>query len=469
MNSKYKQLFSNTAIFAVSNVLSKLLLSLLLPLYTHILTADEYGTVELITTMSGLAYPVLSLAIQDSVFRFAISKDEEPSRVLKCGSVVLIFGTVQLLFLSILLRWYPAVGNKWYGYFFLISVFTMIRQVMNLYVKAIDRTVAFAIDSILYNGALAVGNIVFLVGFRKGIAGYFLAMIIAAGISILYLASQSNIRSVLNASFDKGLLKKMLLYSSPLILNSISWGLTHVVDKMMLASYLTTAATGIYSAASKVPSLLSVVVGVFTEAWSISMIQDYDSEKDKNFYNSVFRLTHILVIFSALGILLANNNLLRWILGNEFAEATRYTPVLLIGTVFLIYTNYFSSFFSAAKQSKFNMYSSMAGCTFNIVFNVLLIPKIGIMGACIATAGSYVCIAIIRIYFSQKIFPIDLRMKDILLSWGLLLVGSIAAVLDFKAVVFLLVIIVREMVHYRADIEQYARKVVGILKKRRNA
>ena len=456
MNKKYKALFSNTAIFAISNVISKIILSLLLPLYTRTMTTAEYGTVELITTLSQLLYPALSLSIQDSAFRFAMDREKKAEQVLKNSLLVVLAGCVAFVPVSLVMNGYRGIEGYWF-YFYIFSVLSMTRSMLSLYVKGINKTVAFSIDVVLYNGSLAVSNFVLLAGFQKGIDGYFIAITIASIISIVYLLWNSNLGEALKQKVNRQLLKEMVAYSAPLILNSISWGLTHVVDRMMLTSMMGSDANGIYSAASKIPSLMSVVTTVFTQAWTISLIQDYETDRDKNFYNAVFKLTHVGCLICALGILLFNNNLFVWILGSSFAESVRYVPILLIGTLFLTYSNYFGSFFSATKKSTLNMYTSLAGCLFNVIFNWLLIPKIGIAGACIATAGSYVVISVTRIISSQRVYPIDLDIGRFCVSLLSLFTAACSVFFhwhdSFVSVGSLLLIVFL----YRKDISRIAR------------
>ena len=439
MNKKYKSLFSNTAVFAISNVISKIILSLLLPLYTRTMTTGEYGTVELITTLSQLLYPAFSLSIQDSAFRFAMDKEKKAEQVLKNSLMIILGGCVVLIPVSLGMGHYKGIQGYWF-YFYVFSTLSMIRSMLSLYVKGINKTIAFSVDVVLYNGVLAISNFILLAGFRMGIDGYFVAIVISSVVSILFLLWNANTLAALKEVINRQLLREMITYSAPLILNSISWGLTHVVDRMMLTSMMGSDANGIYSAASKIPSLMSVFTTVFTQAWTISLIQDYETEKDRNFYNNIFNLTHVGCLICALGILLFNNNLFVWILGSSFAESVRYVPILLIGTLFLTYSNYFGSFFSATKKSKLNMYTSLAGCTFNIVFNWLLIPRFGITGACIATAGSYVVISVTRIISSQKVYPIDMDLGKFTQSLGLLFIAAIAVFL--KKNDFLIVLVV---------------------------
>ena len=203
---KYKTLFSNTLIFAISTVLSKLILALLLPLYTRKLTTSEYGTAELLTTISQLVIPVCSFAIQDAVFRFSMGKDNDSSQVLKNGFKVLGIADLLLMIISFAFHWYKPLSD-WTIYFFAISVLTMYRSVLSLYVKAIGKSLPFAIDVILYNGLLAGLNVLFLTTLNLGLSGYFIAMALANLFSFVYLAFNSNIVKLFSVQFDTNLLK----------------------------------------------------------------------------------------------------------------------------------------------------------------------------------------------------------------------------------------------------------------------
>ena len=73
--NKFKQLFSNTVIFALGNFLSKIVLLILMPLYTSALNTEQYGISELINNSIELILPIATLCITDAVFRFSIDAE----------------------------------------------------------------------------------------------------------------------------------------------------------------------------------------------------------------------------------------------------------------------------------------------------------------------------------------------------------------------------------------------------------
>ena len=82
-NNKYAYLAKNTMLFTISSFGSKILSFLLVPLYTAVLSTEEYGTADLVTTTAGLLIYVFTLNIADAVLRFAIDRknNQEENRL----------------------------------------------------------------------------------------------------------------------------------------------------------------------------------------------------------------------------------------------------------------------------------------------------------------------------------------------------------------------------------------------------
>ena len=71
---KYSTLGKNTLLFAVSSFGTKIITFLLVPLYTSVLSTNDYGTIDLITAAVQLLIPILTLNIQDAVLRFSLDR-----------------------------------------------------------------------------------------------------------------------------------------------------------------------------------------------------------------------------------------------------------------------------------------------------------------------------------------------------------------------------------------------------------
>ena len=79
-----------------------------------------------------------------------------------------------------------------------------------------------------------------------------------------------------------------------------------------------------------------------------------------------------------------------------------YTPYLLIGNFFLTIGTFLSSMYTVNKDSKGFLYSGTLGAIINVSLNWILIPKIGIHGAALATCISYICVMLYRVVDTRK-------------------------------------------------------------------
>ena len=78
--NKYKRLLSNTVILAVGTFSSKVLVYLLLPLYTAILSPAEYSDANIISQLANLLMPIAAVGVCDGLFRFALDAGEKSAR-----------------------------------------------------------------------------------------------------------------------------------------------------------------------------------------------------------------------------------------------------------------------------------------------------------------------------------------------------------------------------------------------------
>ncbi|MCR4837596.1 MAG: polysaccharide biosynthesis C-terminal domain-containing protein [Eubacterium sp.] len=436
---KYKGILKNTFIFGLGIVLSKVIISLMLPLYTRVLSTAEYGNAELLVNISAVAVPICSAAIPSAVFRFGMDKDCSKCDVLKCGVLFMLWPAGLLAVLLAVFGSMPIFGvvGEYSLFFYLITFLTIFRSVFYLYVKAEEKNILFSADVILYNLVLALLNVLFLVGFHMGLTGFFLSIVIANVFSIVLLCICGRILPDLGQGrWNTRLLKTMLGFSIPIIFTDIAWALINATDKVMITNRISEDANGVYSAASKIPAIILMATNAFAEAWVISAIQNYDenqeahhSEKKDNLFGNVFFIFHLIICFLTLFVYAINNAFVPWFLGEDYKAAAMYTPLLMLSVVFTGYSGYYSSVFSAAKKTVHVMVSVLLGVGANVLLNLWLIPKIGVIGACIATVISSMITCVYRMITGKKYAGMQLGIVKWLIS--MLVIGVSCAAVSY--------------------------------------
>ena len=87
MKKKYSRLVNNSLVFAVGNFGSKLMSFIMVPIYSYTLSTSDYGKVDLLTSLVSLLMPIVCLDIYDSIFRFALDKEENKAQIFTTGTV----------------------------------------------------------------------------------------------------------------------------------------------------------------------------------------------------------------------------------------------------------------------------------------------------------------------------------------------------------------------------------------------
>ena len=431
MSSRYKVLLKDTLIFGLGNLGTKLILFLMVRLYTNYLSDAEYGIADLVFTVAQLMAPFLSVVIFDAIIRFGLSDKERKEDIILVGVIVWGLAAILGLVLTPVVSLYKAMAEwKWYLYFYVIS--NIADSIGYCYLKAKGKNKVYAILSVLQTALMASLNVFFLVYRSMGIRGYLLAYILSEVVTDACLIITADIiKDLKKARFDRDLFKRMILYSSPLIMNNVSWWVIQSSDKVMVEAMVSAAALGIYTAAAKIPSLINVMVSIFQQAWGISAVKEYESSNDRAYYSMVLRYLFLFISGACIFFVAIMKVFMTHYVGKNFIDAWHYVPMLLVSAVFAGVAGYFGSMYSALKKSVNNMLSTATAAAVNILVNFMLIPQLGIWGAVIGTLVAYITIAFFRLFDVKRFVQIDIKWKTFVPTALILLLQAIAVSLDY--------------------------------------
>ena len=160
--NKYKKLLSNTAAMTVGQFSSKILSFLLIPLYTSILSTEEYGIYDIIVTTVTLLTPFLTLVISEAILRFAIDNDYDNRYVLTIGVTLVVLGSGVLILLSPIFSFIGSIAKYriWIVvFFFVMNLHTVLIQ----FLKGINKVTQYSIMGVISTMTTLSLNIYFLV------------------------------------------------------------------------------------------------------------------------------------------------------------------------------------------------------------------------------------------------------------------------------------------------------------------
>ena len=399
--NRMKYLAKNTLIFTLGNFGSKLISFVLVRLYTDALTKEQYGIVDLITTICMVLVPIIYLNINEAVMRFSLDEDANPNEIMSIANLIMLVAIVPGALFACGTLFYPKVA-PYALYVFLYAISMGTSQVAMGYLRGREYLLKFSIGSILQTLFIAVFNILFLLVFKMGIEGYLTSYILAYTLTagFAFIAGHT-FDTLKHFHINKKLSGEMIKYSIVLVPNSFMWWIMNSADRFMVTEMRSTEENGVYAVSYKLPTIVSVMAGVFNQAYSYSAIKENNSEDRDEYNGRVYDAFFTFMIFVGMGLLIILKPLMSIYVAEEFYEAWLYSPPLILGSVLLALGTFLANFYVVNKDSKGFMLSATTGAVLNIVLNVCLIPLWGALGAAIATCASYMAVYIYR-YFDVK-------------------------------------------------------------------
>lgn len=467
-NKKIKTLAKDTGLFAISNFGSKILMFLLTPLYTSILTTEEYGIADLITTTISFIYPILTLAIADATLRFALDKENDKRKVLN-NSLLLTFTSivVLLLFKPAIMLIGQSIGYYWMFFVITYALFNIHNCISN-YIKGIGCTGLFAVQGLIQTVVIIVCNILFLVFFKLGLDGYLISIIIGYMVPIAIMIVCGKLYKVfIPFRLDLTLMRDMLSYSIPMVPTLLAWAINISIDKYMIIGYIGLSDSGIYSVAHKIPTIFTTVMSIFTQAWQISAITNYGSDDESRYHTVIYSGLNIISVIGCLFVILLCKWFAAFLFAKEFFIAWRYVPLLTVSAMFASHGGFLASSFRAAKKTKSLFGSVLLGSVLNIGLNWTLIPEYGALGATIATSISFTVIWFVRFVLSQSIVEIKINKATTFFTYLIFFGSAIVTTLDIKCapLIVVIAILVVGVLNYQ-DCFLLLRGISTVIKKR---
>lgn len=417
--NKYKNLMSNTLIFAIATFGSKLLPFVLLRFYTSMLPADAYGIQALITSTCNLILPVMYLSMGEAVIRFGLEKGTKKSDVFSVGLLTVFAGYAVLLLCMPLLGMVELIRE----YRWLICLYTIAsatHTVVSQFVRASGFVRIFAIDGVFTTLTTVLMNILLLVYFQMGAQGYVLSIIIADALSAVLLTLTLKLyRFFKLRGINKDVARAMFRYSVPLVPTALFWWITSLSSRFFIRYMVGEDAVGIFAVSQTLPNLITLVSMIFTQAWQLSAFEEYKSPEGERFFSNVFRSYYTFVFLAASGLILLCKPLLALLTAPEYREAWRYTPFLVLAVAFSTLVTFLGIIYNAVQRNAMVMLTTFMGAACNVVLNFVLIPRFGIQGASAATFIAYFLVFVIRAVDSRRY--ITIRMQPLRIAFTLIL------------------------------------------------
>lgn len=432
-----KNLLKHTTIYALGNILSKIVGFIMIPVYTRHLSTADYGVLELLTLISVILSMFFSLRIADGVMRFYHEYDnlKDKNRLVSTVQIfVLVIGVV-----TPCLLWPHAdlVSNLVFGkvdyarylnFIFICFAFDVSTAVAYNYLRVAEKSYHYIAVSLLQ---LILGlslNIYFIVELNMGVEGVLYSMVISNGTICLLLVGYTFLK--VNFYFDTAKLKTIIRFTMPFIPAGVLLFILSMGDRFLLNRFANLSEVGIYALGYKFGTLLGTFIGgPFHLIWAPKRVEIYKSpaRRDELFPRVLVYFTFILSV-GGLAISTLIKDVLTLIATPEFLRAYQIVPWVIVGSVFynLFYVVDIGIFVNN-KTFWYPIINAVAATT-NVGLNFVLIPKYGAAGAAIVMAISFAICPAMAYFISQRYYFVrydfNRIIKMIIVAFSLYLLSS---------------------------------------------
>lgn len=467
-SSKYTKLVKNTVLFAIGNFSTKILTFLIVPLYTYVLSTEEYGRIDLFTTTISFLVPIVTCQVQEAMIRYLLGKEiDEHTAVSNCWATYLCGSVISIALLPLYKLYFKTL--------FLALFFTVLllcnsfNSIFTHYLRAVGKNIAYIIKGIVGTAVLLSCNVIFLVVLKLGMMGYLYSMLISQIVGVSYLLFIGQLWKKLNfKALEKDWLKKMLLFSIPLIPNSLMWWVMSAGDKYIINYFLGDSANGIYSLSLKIPTIITLFYSIFFQAWQMSAIEENNAEGRRQFYETVYKLTNALLAGMIACIIIGIKPLYILIMSERFAPAWIYVPILALATAFNCQSSFFGVVYTTSEKTRKAFITTALGAAMNVLFNFLFIRPLGLQGVAIGTCLGYVVVSLIRARDCQKEIHMGFDIVRTVIAIAILTAQAVVTILlgnieiSVAGVVSICVIVLL----YRVEVKEIFCKIFAMVKRK---
>lgn len=459
MANPIKSLIGQTAIYGLSSIAGRFLNYLLVPLYTNLFLANEYGVVTELYAYVSILLILLTYGLETGFFRFCQNSNHNRGTVYSTTLVSLFLTTFLFLILTYFNIEYIAAkaGYSDNSSYVLLLAFTVgldaISAVPFAKLRIENKAKLFAIIKFL-NIGLNIGlNLFFLLvvpavfeednffynHFYKGRdVGYiFLANFIASLLTLLLL-SKEILKAFRPFKFDFSLLKKILNYSYPLLFAGLAGMMSENLDRILIKYFIVVPdflldlihktgfipdtiytvnqyvmhQVGIYGANVKIAVLMTLFIQAFRYAAEPFFFNYSKKEDSKIMYARVMNYFIVFCLFIFLMVTLFIDYV-KYIINDSYHEGLAVVPILLISKLFFGIVFNLSIWYKLTNKTAYGALLAFLGAFISIILNIIFIPKFGYIGCAWASIAAYLSMMLLSFVLMKKHFPIIYNIKKI--------------------------------------------------------
>lgn len=440
--------------YIIANFFSKGLVFLMIPIYTRMLTPNEYGIYSIYVSLVSIFNVLVSFNLPGAIKQSYLKRKEEFSEILGTN---LIFSFLFIIPISVFyflfknkISVFFGVPEKVFSLSIGVCLFLVFYNMYTIYLEADQQSTKF-LKILCSNKIMEILMCVtFLFYFSKNkyYAPIYSQIFITALFSLFCIYK---LISIAKFKFDFKYIEYSLLYAVPLIPHNLSNFILAQFDRIILNQILGSYSTGLYSFAYNIGMAITVMINSLNSSWVPIFFKNYSENRfeeleklAKKFFKIIYLFAVVLILFSQEFTVVLSTK--------TYYESMKLIPIIVLGNImiffYVIYANYA---FYYHKTYMISLNTFVAGIT-NIILNYIFIPKYGYIAAAYTTLFSYIILFLLhyinaKYILKAKVMSLIIFKKEVLILilivtiYFMFMKGTQVSLMLFLLKVFIMIIL----------------------------
>lgn len=408
--NKLKLFLENFLVYGLGGIISKIIPLVMVPIVTRIMPdSSYYGISDLSNTVVQFGSALAVMGMYDAMYRLFYEKEDDQYKKRVC-STALVFTVMTSLMVFLLMIIFKNIIAQYF--------FSSRQNAYIVYLSAMA-TLVGATNSIISAPTrmqnkrkifLVTNTVSPLVSYGIAIplllAGYYTVALplaaIVSGITMEITFGILNHRWFNLRNFDFTVFKNLIAIGFPLFPNFLIYWVFNSCDKVMITNFIGVDAAGIYSVGSKLGHASQLIYTAFAGGWQYFAFSTMKEENQVTSNSRIYEYLGVISFLAGAFVCAVSYLFYKIIFTAEYLLGYVIAPYLFLAPLLQMLYQIGNNQFLVIKKTWPGMFILSTGAVVNVLLNLVLIPRMGIEGAAIATLMGYVVVDIVDIIVLRK-------------------------------------------------------------------
>ncbi len=416
------KVISDSVVYGLTSYLSVFVSIFLTPIYTRILTKEEYGILDVFNVWNNFALMILPIGLFNAIIRFYPEfKDNPQEKKESLGTIFTVLLIISLIYCGIMISIQTPFLKVFFnreglsGIYFM-SMFIVAGNLIISYHKTLLRIEfkkwAFFAVSVIQFIVLSLLGFVLVYSYHYSVEGFFIASLIAMIIALM-VSFYFN-RKETHLYYNPRKMMSLTKYAIHFLSVSLLLKFTDIIDRYLLKEYMSLSTVGIYSLGFRISSIFNFFLGAISMAWIPYAMSMKDHPEAKYIFRKVFELYLLSGFIIVTLIMIFRDELIRFF-APDYGEAFNIIGILIAYNFLMGFAYFITLGIQIKKVTKYFSFVAILSVITNVIVSIALVHELGSLGIALGTlAGGLVWIGILH-FISQKYFYVRISYLMIII------------------------------------------------------